>query len=433
MGKVPHSVGREVTVEFFDVSLVPRFHGAEDVDGGDVGAGEEAIVGDFFDAAAGCGDEGGKPGQAAGAVADGGREADQSAIDDQGTFNEAAEDGEVDVAAGEDESDFLSCQVRQLPTEDGGERSSTGSFDDALFQFHQPDNGEGDFSFADFDDAVHQGTGDFERVFPHDADGQAVRQSRLGGDASAMPFRKGGSEAGGIGRLDANDFDARLQVFECRGDTRHQPAATDGDDDGVHVRHLLDYFQTERSLAGDDGQIVVAVDVSEGLLRRDFVRLRLGFPKAGSMHDNRRPRPTAVDLFYERGIRRHHDGHWNSKLGTVIGQCECVIAGTRRDDAPLLLLRIQQQQRIPCPPFLKAPRPLQKLQLAIDLAAADFGEGGGIGTGSESNAACDAVAGGDNVGEGNCGHIGILASIGRLRLPGPPKAQFLLVWYKLPI
>lgn len=170
MGKVPHAICRQVPVELLDVGLVPGFDSAEDVDGGDVGAGEEPVVGDFLHAAAGLGDERREPGQAAGAVADDGREADQTAVDHQGAFNQAAEDGEVDVAAGEDEGDFFSREVRELAPRDGGERGGPGPFDHAFFQLHQADDGQGDLPFADLDDPVHQGAGDAKRIFPDDAD-----------------------------------------------------------------------------------------------------------------------------------------------------------------------------------------------------------------------------------------------------------------------
>src|SRR5205814_8500620 len=141
---MPHAARRQVPVKLLNVGLVPRLHGAEDVDGSDVGAGEETVVGDFFHAAAGLGDERGEPGQAAGAVADDGREADQPAVDDQGAFDESAEDGEVNVAAREDQGDFFAGEVGELAARDGGERGGPGPFDDALFELHQADDGQGE-------------------------------------------------------------------------------------------------------------------------------------------------------------------------------------------------------------------------------------------------------------------------------------------------
>ena len=81
---------------------VPGLDGAQDMDGGDVGAGESAIVQDLLDAGAGGGDLGGQIGQSSRPIADHGGEPAEPAIGDQATFDDAAQDIRIDVSSAEE-------------------------------------------------------------------------------------------------------------------------------------------------------------------------------------------------------------------------------------------------------------------------------------------------------------------------------------------
>ena len=79
--------------------MIPRLDRAENVDRGDIRAGESSIVHDLFDARPGRSDLRGEIGEAARAVADHSRESAQSAVGDEATFDHATEDVGIDVAA----------------------------------------------------------------------------------------------------------------------------------------------------------------------------------------------------------------------------------------------------------------------------------------------------------------------------------------------
>ena len=53
------------------------------------------------------------------------------------------------------------------------------------------------------------------------------------------------------------------RLFTARATPGEQAAAADRHDDRIEIRHLLDDLESHRALAGDDGRIVVAVDVGE--------------------------------------------------------------------------------------------------------------------------------------------------------------------------
>jgi hypothetical protein len=103
------------------------------MDGGDVGAGEGAIVHDLFDAGTGGSDLRGKIGQPARAIANHGSEAGKPAIGDQTPFDHAAQNVWVDVPSAQKKNHTLASQFRQVPGQTGGEGSSGRAFDDPFF------------------------------------------------------------------------------------------------------------------------------------------------------------------------------------------------------------------------------------------------------------------------------------------------------------
>ncbi len=82
--------------------LVPGLHGAQDMDGGDVGAGESAIVQDLLDAGTGGSDLGCQISQSSRPIADNGGEPGKSTVGDQATFDHATQDIRIDISAAED-------------------------------------------------------------------------------------------------------------------------------------------------------------------------------------------------------------------------------------------------------------------------------------------------------------------------------------------
>jgi hypothetical protein len=190
---------------------------------------------------------------------------------------------------------------------------------------------------------IDQVAGDGEGVFADDADGQAVGERGLGLDAHRPARRECRREAGGVGRLDADHLHFGIEVLDGGRHASNQAAAANGNDDRIQVRHLLDHFQPDRPLAGNDPQVVVAVNVSELLGHGQLVGLGLRLAEAGAVQDHRRSQPPAVGLLHQRGIRRHDDGHRNAELAAVRCQGQGVVAGAGGHDTPFFLRLVELQ------------------------------------------------------------------------------------------
>ena len=197
-------------------------------------------------------------------------------------------------------------------------------------------------------------------------DGQTVRQSRLHRDSNRLSGIQGGGEARNMVGFDRDDFRLRTQALHRERDSREQTAATDGDNDGLEIRHLLDDFEAHRTLARDDGRIIVTIDVGKATFVRDLVRLLFRLGEILPMQHDRRAELLAVTNLDEGGILRHHDGGRNTEQLTLIGEGLGVISGGGRDYTAFLLFPGQLGQRVPRAPFLKAAGALQVVELAED-------------------------------------------------------------------
>ena len=76
-----------------------------------------------------------------------------------------------------------------------------------------------------------------------------------------------GAEHGGqaLG-LNADDADLGIGFLEGAGDAADEAAAADGDDDGFEVGNLLEEFEADGALAGDDFGVVEGMDEGAALL-----------------------------------------------------------------------------------------------------------------------------------------------------------------------
>ena len=66
--------------------------------------------------------------------------------------------------------------------------------------------------------------------------------------------------------MHSDDADFRICFLDGAGDAADQAAAADGDYDHLNFGMLLQHFESERALAGDDRVIVERMDESEMLL-----------------------------------------------------------------------------------------------------------------------------------------------------------------------
>ena len=77
------------------------------------------------------------------------------------------------------------------------------------------------------------------------------------------------------GRLNAVDLHLRFELLDRIGNTRYESAASDRYHDGVHIRQLIQYLQSYRSLAGDHVRIIKRVDESRARLIAEAACVRV--------------------------------------------------------------------------------------------------------------------------------------------------------------
>ena len=140
----------------------------------------------------------------------------------------------------------------------------------------------------------------------------------------------------GIDRLHADDLDVRAQLLDVSADTGDQPAATNGDEDGVDGTGVLaQYLHTDGALTGDHIGVVIGVDEGHPRLLFQFqcmsvgVRIRITVQHHFcAAHFHR----VHFDLRCGRG---HHDGGFAAEL--LCGKRHALrMVASRGGDHPLL-------------------------------------------------------------------------------------------------
>ncbi len=89
---------------------VPGFYRAQDMDGGDVGAGESAIVHDLLNAGSGRGDLRRQIGQTSRPIANNGGEPAKATIGHQAAFDNATQDVRINIPSAQEENNALPGQ-----------------------------------------------------------------------------------------------------------------------------------------------------------------------------------------------------------------------------------------------------------------------------------------------------------------------------------
>jgi hypothetical protein len=163
-------------------------------------------------------------------------------------LDDPAEDGGVDVAAADGEHDLLAAQAGQQAGHQRGQRRGGGPLDDRLLQLDHAEDGEGDPVLGHAHHLVHPGARQLKGVAADLEHGEAVRQRGAARDGDGAPGLERGGEAGGGHRLDADDFQARLERLGREGEARDEPGPADGADDRVGVGHLLENLERHRAL-----------------------------------------------------------------------------------------------------------------------------------------------------------------------------------------
>ena len=249
------------------MSAVARFDRAKNVDGGDIGAGEGAIVHHLFDARADRRDLRGEIGEAARPVADHGRETREPSVGHEAALDHAAEHVRIDVAAAEQKDDALAREFGKLSGKAGGQGCRGRTFDDAFFQFDDAQDRERDLLLVHEHDLVGVLARNLECVVTDLGNGETVGQRRARLDANRFSGAQCSGETGDVIGFDRDDSAlAGRNVFTASETPASRPPPPTGTMTASRSGHLRDNLEPGGSLTGDDGGIVVAVDVGEAFL-----------------------------------------------------------------------------------------------------------------------------------------------------------------------
>ena len=234
--------------------------------------------------------------------------------------------------------------------------------------------------------------------------GEAVGQGGVAMDANGRAMGLGGGELGGAFGLDAENRDLRPQCLDGKRDPGEESGAADGNDDGFDVGHLFEDFQSHRALAGDDGGIVVTVNVGEAAFGGQRAGVFHRFEEAAAVeHDVGAEAAAGVAL--DEGRKAGHDhGDGDAEQAAVVGEAERVVAGGGRDDSARFLRAVEEEQGVARAAFLEGAGALKIFEFAEDAHAGDFRERNRFRAGGGVDGAGDAGPRGLDIGEGDGGH-----------------------------
>mmetsp|Transcript_39458 Transcript_39458/g.100006 ORF Transcript_39458/g.100006 Transcript_39458/m.100006 type:complete len:332 (-) Transcript_39458:742-1737(-) len=301
-------------------------------------------------------------------------EVHQAPVRRQAALNDTAQRGDVDVAAREDDRNALPLQLRQVPGHQRTDGSRASAFGHHLLLLDEPQHAQADVFLADGDDFVHILARQGKRVRPHLEHRQAISKGApIGVDANGRTVVQGSGEGGHARRLHPDDLHLGLDSLDGQRHARDEAAAAHRDDNGVQLVHLLQDLHADCARSGQDGRVVVSVDVRERVRISQFARLgkRLGEVLAGQHHVGAQ-RLAAAD-FGQRRRLRHDDSYGDLQVAAMVAERQTVVAGRGSHHAAPFLVCRQKQHCITGASLLEAASGLIVLPFQKDRRACQPG------------------------------------------------------------
>ena len=175
----------------------------------------------------------------------------------------------------------------------------------------------------------------------------------------------GAQHGGQLFRLDADDANFGIGLLEGAGDAADEAAAADGHDDGFDVGDLLEQFEADGALAGDDFGVVEGMDEGAALFDAAAQGFVAGFVVACAVEDDFSAVAARGGDFDLRRGQRHDDLGANAARGSVKGDALRVIAGAGGDHAALALRFAEREELVECAALLERAGALQVLELQV--------------------------------------------------------------------
>src|SRR5437867_1161479 len=329
---------------------------------------EGAVVVDVEHIGAGLGDEPGKLGEGARAVAEHHGQAHEAAVLDEPALDDAGDEVDVDVAARDHEGDRLPGEGHPLVHE-RGERHRARPLDHGLLDLEQEEDRIGDLLLVDADHLVHVAARQVEGVVANPANGDAVGDGAGGGHHDALAGSESGLHPRHLLRLDTDHPHRRLERLDGEGDAADESAAAHRDQNGIEPGHLLQQLEADGALAGDDARVVERMDEDEIALGLDLLGAGKGLVVVFAVEDHLGALPPRGHHLAEGRPFGHDDDGRDAQPGGVPGHGQRVVAGAGGHDAPAALCRRELEQEVGGAALLEGARHLKVLELDEDARA----------------------------------------------------------------
>src|SRR5277367_2376650 len=319
-------------------------------------------------------------------------EADEAAIFHQAAFDDAGEQGDVNISGGDEDADFFSGE-RGVAVQDCGGGDGSCAFGERFLFFEEQQDGVGDFFFVYGDDFVHVFADERQGEHACGADGDAVGDGFFGGQRDDGILFDRCFHGRQLRGLHADHFYFWIYFFHGAGYSGDQSAAADGNHYGVQIGDLLEHLDAQRALAGDDGFVVEGMDESEGLFGAEAEGFLAGFVVIRAEEDYFGAVAARGGDFYERSGERHHDLRRDAAFGGVVGDGLRVIAGGGGDDAATALVRSEQENFIQRAAFLEGAGHLQIFEFEEEGVSGELGKSFGAHEGRDVDGIANAFGG----------------------------------------
>lgn len=258
-----------------------------------------------------------------------GNEANETLIGGETAVKDTAERGCVDVAPTERDYDTPSLDnIMILATgQYGREARGAAAFDNDFLVLEQTQDAERNLALLDNDDVISVHLSDLKGVGADSRNRQAVGQRRCRQRLDRPAFGESRGERGAGCWLDPDYLGLRPQCLNSERDACKQSGTTARHHHEIELVKLVHELQAESAGAGDNGHVVVSIDVCQPSELRRRLGECLCFADIRPVdHDVRIKGPTLL-TFRQRSHRRHEHRHWYPQLLAMPRQRQGMVAG----------------------------------------------------------------------------------------------------------
>ena len=137
--------------------------------------------------------------------------------------------------------------------------------------------------------------------------------------------------------FDADNFDDWIFCASGNGIAGDEAASADRNDKRIQNRHVLQHFECNGPLSGNDARIIIRVNQYEVVLCLNILAARLRLAHRFPMQHDLGAMRACRGHFHERRGFRHDNRRRNAKPGCVVGYGLGMVAGRHGDDTALAL------------------------------------------------------------------------------------------------